>query len=105
MFVQPLLCDSCFIFLFSFHNIGPNLVQVLPQDNTHSHYGWFLMKYVRGSININNFFIEKTKPDDKLSKKFLFCQNIVFWLSYECFSILTEIYFFLFCGIVHLHYG
>ena len=69
MFVQPLLSASKGIshvkyekkllimpFLYFFHNIGPNLAQILPQDHTHfTFFVYFPMKYVWDSININNF--------------------------------------------------
>ena len=38
---------------------------------------------------INNFFSEITEQDPKLSKPFYF-NKIPFWLSYECFSILSN---------------
>ena len=51
---------------------------------------------------------EITKPDHKLSKTFLFYQNIIcfvmnheFWLSYECFSILC--YAFLLKSVISSH--
>ena len=38
----------------------------------------------------NNFFVEITKPDHKLSKTFCFLKYYMFWLSSECFSILHD---------------
>ena len=43
---------SFFVFL---HNIRPNLAQIFPKDHTNfAFFVWFPMKYVRGTININN---------------------------------------------------
>ena len=45
--------DKC-LFLYLFHNIGPNLAQIFPQD--HTYFGlfcWFPMKYVRGYLITN----------------------------------------------------
>ena len=36
------------------------------------------------------FLAEITKPDHKLSKTFYFIKYHMFWLSYECFSILCD---------------
>ena len=67
MFVQPLLCalkgiphakyeEKKLIMPFSllFHNIGPNLVQILPRDHTHF-FAIFQWNMLGDSININNF--------------------------------------------------
>ena len=42
--------------LFFFHNIGPNLAQILPQDHTHlaSFSTGFQWNMLEDSININN---------------------------------------------------
>ena len=43
-------------FLYFFHNLGPNLAQILPQDNTHFiFFAGFQRNILRDLININNY--------------------------------------------------
>ena len=47
--------NACFFFYF-FHNIGPNLGQILPQDHTHfDFFAGFQWNMLGDSIKINNF--------------------------------------------------
>ena len=96
------------LFLYFFHNIGPNLTQILQRLHPFWLFCWFPMKYVRGfnsenllpslkiaifwpnfynnggpmghTQNKNNFFAEII-PDHNLSKTFHFIK-CMFWLSY-----------------------
>ena len=47
---KKLLIINCeCAFLYFFHNIEPNLAQILSQDHIHfDFFVWFLMKYVMG---------------------------------------------------------
>ena len=91
------------LFLYFFHNIGLNLVQILPQDHTRfDFFCWFLIKYANGIqlilitlIGIQKFW-EKLLKSPKITifwpnKIFSYLSKYhVFWLSDECFSIFCD---------------
>ena len=144
MFVQPLLLAlKCIphakyeknllimpVSLLFFHNIGPNLAQILPQDHTHfilfffavfqwnmlgdsigiKNFNWnpVVLKKICQTIfqpnlhqkglslshsqNQNLFFFFHKQQNQIISfqKRFILWKYQMFWLSYECFSIVCD---------------